>query len=50
MISQLDIRLNGLSIQNIAQYSYVYYAISDWIYNGSNMQDEVGLETSFEPC
>jgi hypothetical protein len=42
MISQLDIRINGRSIQNIAQYSYVYNAISDWVYNGSNMQDEVG--------
>ena len=42
MISQLDIRVNGRSIQNIAQYSYVYNAISDWIYNGSNIQDEVG--------
>ena len=42
MISQLDIRINGRSIQNISQYSYVYNAISDWIYNGSNMQDEVG--------
>ena len=42
MISQLDIRINGRSIQNIAQYSYVYNAISDWIYNGSNIQDEVG--------
>jgi hypothetical protein len=42
MISQLDIRINGRSIQNISQYSYVYNAISDWVYNGSNMQDEVG--------
>ena len=42
MISQLDIRVNGRSIQNIAQYSYVYNAISDWVYNGSNMSDEVG--------
>ena len=42
MISQLDIRINGRSIQNIAQYSYVYNAISDWVYNGSNMPDEVG--------
>ena len=42
MISQLDIRINGRSIQNISQYSYVYNAISDWIYNGSNIQDEVG--------
>ena len=42
MISQLDIRINGRSIQNIAQYSYLYNAISDWVYNGSNMQDEVG--------
>ena len=42
MISQLDIRINRRSIQNISQYSYVYNAISDWIYNGSNMQDEVG--------
>ena len=42
MISQLDIRINGRSIQNIAQYSYLYNAISDWVYNGSNVQDEVG--------
>ena len=42
MISQLDVRINGRSIQNIAQYSYLYNAISDWVYNGSNMQDEVG--------
>ena len=42
MISQLDIRVNGRSIQNIAQYSYVYNAITDWICNGSNIQDEVG--------
>ena len=42
MISQLDIRINGRSIQNISQYSYEYNEISDWIYNGSNMQDEVG--------
>ena len=42
MISQIDVRINGRSIQNISQYSYVYNAISDWIYNGSNIQDEVG--------
>ena len=42
MISQLDIRINGRSIQNIAQYSYLYNMISDWVYNGSNLQDEVG--------
>ena len=42
MISQLDIRINGRSIQNISQYSYIYNAISDWVYNGSNTQDEVG--------
>ena len=42
MISQLDIRVNDRSIQNISQYSYVYNAISDWVYNGSNIQDEVG--------
>ena len=42
MISQLDIRVNGRSIQNISQYSYLYNAISDWIYNGQNMPDEIG--------
>ena len=42
MISQLDVRVNGRSIQNISQDSYVYNAISDWIYTGSNIQDEVG--------
>ena len=31
MISQLDIRINGRSIQNISQYSYLYNTISDWI-------------------
>ena len=41
MISQIDIRVNGRSIQNISQYSYVYNAISDWIYNGQNMPDEI---------
>ncbi len=41
MISQLDIRVNGRSIQNISQYSYVYNAISDWIYNDHNMPDEI---------
>jgi hypothetical protein len=42
MISQLDIRINGRSIQSIAQYSYVYNAIFACVCNGSNMQDEVG--------
>ena len=42
MISQIDVRVNGRSIQNISQYSYVYNAISDWIYNGQNMPDEIG--------
>ncbi len=42
MISQLDIRINGRSIQNISQYSYVYNAISDWVYNGQNLHDEPG--------
>jgi hypothetical protein len=42
MISQLDIRINGRSIQNISQYSYLYNTISDWMYNGQNMHDEVG--------
>lgn len=42
MISQLDIRINGRSIQNISQYSYVYNAISDWVYNGANLHDEPG--------
>jgi hypothetical protein len=42
MISQLDVRVNGRSIQNISNYSYIYNAISDWIYNGSNNPDDVG--------
>ena len=42
MISQIDVRINGRSIQNIAQYSYLYNMISDWVYNGSNLQDDVG--------
>jgi hypothetical protein len=42
MISQLDVRVNGRSIQNISQYSYLYNIISDWIYNGSNNTDDVG--------
>ena len=42
MISQLDIRVNGRSIQNISQYSYLYNIISDWVYNGSNNTDDVG--------
>ena len=42
MISQLDIRVNGRSIQNISQYSYVYNAISDWIYNGQNIHEDIG--------
>ena len=42
MISQLDVRVNGRSIQNISQYSYVWNAINDWVYNGNNMSDEVG--------
>ena len=42
MISQLDIRVNGRSIQNISQYSYIYNIISDWVYNGSNNTDDVG--------
>jgi hypothetical protein len=39
MISQ--IRVNGRSIQNIAQYSYLYNIISDWVYNGSTNADDV---------
>ncbi len=31
MTSQLNIRINGQSIQNIAQYVLVYNAISDWV-------------------
>ena len=42
MISQLDVRVNGRSISNISNYAYIYNAISDWIYNGSNNMDEVG--------
>ena len=42
MISQLDISVNGRSIQNISQYSYIYNIISDWVYNGSNNTDDVG--------
>ena len=42
MISQLDVRVNGRSIQNISQYSYIYNIISDWVYNGSNNTDDVG--------
>ena len=42
MISQLDIRINGRSIQNISQYSYLYNTISDWMYNGQNMHEEIG--------
>ena len=42
MISQLDIRVNGRSIQNISQYSYVYNAIADWIYNGQNIHEDIG--------
>jgi hypothetical protein len=42
MISQLDIGINGRSIQNISQYSYLYNTISDWVYNGQNMHEEVG--------
>ena len=38
MDSVFDLR----SLSFDAQYSYVYNAISDWIYNGSNIQDEVG--------
>jgi hypothetical protein len=41
MISQLDVRVNGRSIQNISQYSYLYNIISDWVYNGSTNTDDV---------
>ena len=42
MISQIDVRVNGRSISNVTQYSYIYNLISDAIY-GNNFQDEAGM-------
>ncbi len=41
LISQIDIRVGGRSIQNISQYNYLYNIITDWIYNGSNNCEEI---------
>jgi len=43
LISQLDIRIGGRSIQNISQYNYLYNIISDWIFNGNNVDEVQGL-------
>lgn len=43
LISQIDIRVGGRSIQNISQYNYLYNAITDWIYNGNNVDEVQGL-------
>lgn len=43
LISQIDIRVGGRSIQNISQYNYLYNAITDWIWNGNNADEVQGL-------